>query len=1071
MKPITFSSRNLFTTVTHTGKIILLVITGGFCFFNDVSAGIKPYKASSVATLNSFSFNPVITRTTVPGPDFKDYTATVPGYVSSIKVIPVTTDPAATVTVNGVMIISGAESAAIPLSVGNNTIVTKVTAPDGVTSNTYSITITRQLPPVVTLNSLRFSPAITTTTVPGSDFRDYIAAVPNSVSSVTVIPTVTDPAATVKINGITVASGVASADIALNVGINTITTIVTGSDGITTGTYSTVITRQSNAQLSSLSFNPDLVRTAVLGLDFKDYTATVSNYVSSVKVTPVTVDVTSTVKVNGTTVASGAPSAAIPLVVGSNTIVIAVTSADNLTNTYSITITRQGTAVATLNSLSFDPVISKTTVPGPHFRDFTAKVYYTVTKLKVTPVITDPASTVTINGVSVAAGTASASIPLNMGNNTINVTVTAADGITYNIYSTVITRQPAPATLDEIYYTPGIARTTVPGPHFKDYTATVPNDRADLFVYPVKTDSAEIVKVNGVTIVSPRVVSQLIPLTVGANTITTEVTSADGVTTNVYNMVLTRSPRDTSAGPPTSGTLLSNIYSNPGINKVPGPHFEDFVSTAAANINTIKISFRADRRSIVRINGVIHPPNVIGILQRDASVTLPLSNGDNIFNLVVTSNDGTVSTTYYIVVTRLSSGTEPMYSSISWNPYFDIVSAKGPDADDWTGSVPDTVTSIKQKITLADPGSTMTVNGIAVASGAASQAIPLNHGLNTIKTVITSANGSSSKTLQLLLTRRELKPPVLRSLTAGANVTLTQVPGPDFRDYTASVDSATASIPINAVLANPTTNQILTIGGTKIKSGVTTDVLVRPGGSVIKVVVTSPDDGMANTYQLTVSRPHSEQISDPSPYFGFNEIFKVPGPDYADYEGEVPNSVSSTYINLYALDPTATLTVNGASWAPNTSVYFGAVNYAVGPNVFVIVVKSADGLHKNTYKITITREPPPAHTLAYEAETAVPVFDSGIVAVHEGLSPNGDGIADYLVIDGITNHPDNKLTIINKGGALVYEAKGYDNVLKVFDGHSSVNGRLQQAGTYFYSFDYKTDGQVKHKTGCIILKY
>jgi len=93
------------------------------------------------------------------------------------------------------------------------------------------------------------------------------------------------------------------------------------------------------------------------------------------------------------------------------------------------------------------------------------------------------------------------------------------------------------------------------------------------------------------------------------------------------------------------------------------------------------------------------------------------------------------------------------------------------------------------------------------------------------------------------------------------------------------------------------------------------------------------------------------------------------------------------------------------------------------------------------------------------------------IVVHQGVSPNGDGLNDHLVIDGITNYPDNKLTIMNRSGALVYEAKGYDNSARVFDGHSSKTGAKQLPGTYFYSLEYTVKGIAKRKTGFIVLKY
>ncbi len=100
----------------------------------------------------------------------------------------------------------------------------------------------------------------------------------------------------------------------------------------------------------------------------------------------------------------------------------------------------------------------------------------------------------------------------------------------------------------------------------------------------------------------------------------------------------------------------------------------------------------------------------------------------------------------------------------------------------------------------------------------------------------------------------------------------------------------------------------------------------------------------------------------------------------------------------------------------------------------------------------------------------VSIENDGVV-VHQGVSPNGDGINDVLTIDGITAYPDNRLMIIDRNGMLVFLATGYDNGSKAFDGHSSINGKMQVPGTYFYSLDYVADGQNKHKTGYIILKY
>ncbi|GAA3962400.1 cellulose binding domain-containing protein [Mucilaginibacter dorajii] len=132
-----------------------------------------------------------------------------------------------------------------------------------------------------------------------------------------------------------------------------------------------------------------------------------------------------------------------------------------------------------------------------------------------------------------------------------------------------------------------------------------------------------------------------------------------------------------------------------------------------------------------------------------------------------------------------------------------------------------------------------------------------------------------------------------------------------------------------------------------------------------------------------------------------------------------------------------------------TVYYKGQLIYGTEPSAGSMSLKSAP--------LAVA---PPQHDISNE----------GIV-VHQGLSPNGDGINDVLMIDGLTSYPDNKLTIMNGNGIKIFEAKGYDNSSKVFDGRSSISGAMQQPGTYYYSLEYRAGAENKHKTGFIIIKY
>ena len=71
----------------------------------------------------------------------------------------------------------------------------------------------------------------------------YSVAVMNVVSTMAITPTAATAGSTVTVNGVTVASGNASGPVALNVGANTITVVVTAPNGTTTKTYTLTATR------------------------------------------------------------------------------------------------------------------------------------------------------------------------------------------------------------------------------------------------------------------------------------------------------------------------------------------------------------------------------------------------------------------------------------------------------------------------------------------------------------------------------------------------------------------------------------------------------------------------------------------------------------------------------------------------------------------------------------------------------------------------------------------------------------------------------------------------------------
>ena len=83
------------------------------------------------------------------------------------------------------------------------------------------------------------------------------------------------------------------------------------------------------------------------------------------------------------------------------------------------------------------------------------------------------------------------------------------------------------------------------------------------------------------------------------------------------------------------------------------------------------------------------------------------------------------------------------------------------------------------------------------------------------------------------------------------------------------------------------------------------------------------------------------------------------------------------------------------------------------------------------------------------------------IEVNQMVTPNGDGMNDFLFIRGVESAPVNNLRIFNRWGVAVYEASNYNNVNNVFDGRSRGRSTISveeylPAGIYYYIFEYET---------------
>lgn len=150
--------------VQDDGKV---VIVGDFTTVNSTGKGrIARLVTSSNATLVSLGLSAgVLTPSFAPATT--SYTAGVLNATASVLVTPVTADAGATVTVNGTT-----PATPVSLAVGNNPVTVLVTAPDGTTTRSYTVTVHRNALPELTLPG---SPLLEEATGPGGAVVSFSA--------------------------------------------------------------------------------------------------------------------------------------------------------------------------------------------------------------------------------------------------------------------------------------------------------------------------------------------------------------------------------------------------------------------------------------------------------------------------------------------------------------------------------------------------------------------------------------------------------------------------------------------------------------------------------------------------------------------------------------------------------------------------------------------------------------------------------------------------------------------------------------------------------------------------------
>jgi len=757
----------------------------------------------------------------------------------SVSVIATPSDPVAIVQISGNR----------GLVSGSNTLIVTVTAPNG-DSSTYRVTLNVQ--------SLSSTSSLGVFKVSGVSVDDgSIVILPAGTSAVAVTATPTDPSANVRITG----------NNNLQKGENTMVVVVTAEDGTPT-TYTVILNVLASDDTSMALFQYD-------GSDIEDGDSFDLEYgTESVDITAEPTVETSTVEILG----------ADALITGRNQVRVQVTAEDGSAKTYRLFFNVAANTDITLGSVTIggeDALGGSVSLPAG-------------TRAAVVDVVTtDPYATFIVDGGS----------ELFAGENTVTVTVTAADGETAQDYEFIVMVEEAVAGAEV-----GVNSIIVAG---QDALAE-PVINVGLGTRAVR------VSVETSDPFASFAVDGNVDLQPGENTVTVTVTAADGETTAEYTV--------TVVIPELSDDTSFSLFTVNGIEVGDGDSIDLASGTSHVNVN---FSTNDDYATYM----------IVGDGKKAGQ---PLQEGENSLVVTVTAQNGD-SADYTVTLNVLTLSTNTDLGEE------DPITINGEAVDiellnDATGyyDMPLNTTRIFIGVKAADPGADVFVNDKTVWPSIARQ-FSIENGVNRISIEVVPPAGSAfAKTY------------TLKVFVGGKDATLKTV---KVNTTTITFNGDLAGT-LPGLLANGTTQADFYVEPTvALKSGNTPGTKLEfDGGEAVVTATATPNtykiDGLVNgenNISITVT-PNDENME----AFTYTVTINVALSGDKSLKKFLLNGkvvrVGSTQILPVGTESAVLEAVVGSELA--TVDLSGADQLAVGLNTAVITVTAEDGTSAE-YKVRL----------------------------------------------------------------------------------------------------------------------
>ena len=624
------------------------------------------------------------------------------------------------------------------------------------------------------------------------------------------------------------------------------------------------------------------------------------------------------------------------------------------------------------------------------------------------------------------------------------------------------------------------------------YTTSVPNTTTAITLTPTATTgSTASITINSAPVASGSPSGSL-GLNVGSNTFTIVVTAQDGKTTDTYTVTVTRALTPTTI---TFNALPAKTYGN-----------ADFSPGATSNNNAVPITYSSDNTNVATIvNGNIHivAAGTANITASQAGDATHLPANDVIraltvspAQLTITAND--VNKAYGATLTDGTSSTGFTATGLAYGQTISVTltygtgSAATAAVGTYTGQVTPSaatgsgfiasnyiITYVKGNIIVGKAALIITANnvqktyGTFLFSGFESNAFTstgLANGQTIDRVTISYGTGAAA---------------TAAAGTYNGQVTPSDAEGGTFTPANYSITYVNGNITVDQAHLTITADNVYKTYGTTLTGGPGSRAFTASGlvnFEIINSVTIAFGTGSAataavGTYtgQVTPSAPVGSNGFSSSNYsidyvtgniIVRKALLTITANNQTKEKGSPNPPLTVSYSGFENGDsPSSLTTLPSVNTIATTNsppgIYLITANGAVANNYAFTYVPGVLTVVKGKAVALMSVNNPADNSLLAESEPVV----------NQAVSPNGDGINDFLYIKNIESYPDNRLVLLNRAGNEIFNVSGYDNINKVFDGHSNIDKTMQRPGTYFYLLEYAIKGELKRKTGFFIIKY